>query len=147
MSETPPLIPSLCLVISCMQFCHMSQFLYILVTSSSTNSRWSMSFLLYDDVQCLHFSGLHDDKRISWWDYISRWRMSPVLNYIMVSVSVIICHDELCALDMSAYPAVTWLKCCRYGVKLYPINQSINHVCVSDISMNYFFQCSIQIIC
>ena len=22
--------------------------------------------------------------------------------------------------------AVTWLKYCRYGVKLYPINQSIN---------------------
>ena len=23
--------------------------------------------------------------------------------------------------------AVTWPKYCRYGVKLYPINQSINH--------------------
>ena len=23
-------------------------------------------------------------------------------------------------------PAVTWLKYCRYGVKHYPINQSIN---------------------
>ena len=29
---------------------------------------------------------------------------------------------------LSIKNAVTWLKYCRYGVKLYPINQSINHM-------------------
>ena len=29
-------------------------------------------------------------------------------------------------------PAVTWLKYCRYGVNLYPINQSINQYCTCN---------------
>ena len=28
---------------------------------------------------------------------------------------------------------VTWLKYCRYGVKLYPINQSINYFCIDSL--------------
>ena len=39
--------------------------------------------------------------------------------------------------------AVTWLKYCRYGVKLYPINQSINsagrHVCLYLNRQSHFW--------
>ena len=39
------------------------------------------------------------------------------------------CRTNSCLLLLVLSPyigAVTWLKYCRYGVKLYPINQSIN---------------------
>ena len=35
-------------------------------------------------------------------------------------------------------PAVTWLKYCRYGVKLFPTNQSINQSFISQCADTKF---------
>ena len=41
---------------------------------------------------------------------------------------------------LRSLPAVTWLKYCRFGVKLYPINQSINQsISSSDVICKWSF--------
>ena len=38
-------------------------------------------------------------------------------------------------LPLKSFAAVTWLKYCRYGVKLHPINQSINQFKVNHAAL------------
>ena len=54
--------------------------------------------------------------------YLESFVFSRENNMISSVLYVLLCYITCIS------PAVKWLKCCRYGVKLYPINQSIKLV-------------------
>ena len=56
-----------------------------------------------------------------------RFGVSVVLNdNKMLILEVLEIHQQFKRLIFQRSVAVIWLKCCRYGVKPYSINQSIN---------------------